>query len=147
MTDSPDSSILADSARRFLLNSHRETVESVLDCADAVAETWDAETTGDPGAVADPLRAALDAAGVWPRLPDLLVGAVRATGRSLSASPVAAPPYVTATSRGPVLRASLSDGRLVVLLRVFEIERTSADRSQYARGPETPEQAVHVEFV
>ncbi|UPV76460.1 hypothetical protein M0R89_20065 (plasmid) [Halorussus limi] len=133
-------------ARERVLDAHAETVEAVLDCADAVAESWDGPTTTDAEAVADPLRAELDAAGAWERLPDLLADAVGATGRSLSASPVAAPPYVTATSRGPMLRATLPDGRLVVLLRAFEIDRESAD-PRYRRGPSTPEAAVRVEFV
>ncbi|WP_238398236.1 hypothetical protein [Halorussus salinus] len=146
---SDDSLKPAELARECLVSDYREEVRTVLDCADAVAESWGSEATTDPAAVADPLRAALDAAGVWSRLPDLLVSAVDATGRSLSATPVAAPPYVTATSRGPMLRATLPDGRLVVSLRVFEIDRTSASDGsvRYVRGATTPEEAVRVEFV
>jgi len=139
----------ARQARDYLVSDRRDEIRLVLDCADAVADSWDGEATTDPAAVADPLRAALDAAGAWSRLPDLLAGAVDATGRSLSATPVAAPPYVTATSRGPMLRATLPDGRLVVSLDAFEIDRTSASDGsvRYVRGPTTPEEAVRVEFV
>lgn len=136
----------ATSARRYVLDSHAESVETVLRCADAVAETWDGDRTTDSSAVADPLREELDAAGAWETLPDVLAGAVRATGDALPASPVAAPPYVTATSRGPMLRATLSDGRLVVLLRAFEIERTPDGPSRYRRGPTTPADAVQATF-
>ncbi|MFC4451757.1 hypothetical protein [Halorussus aquaticus] len=133
-------------ARERVLESHSRTVETVLRCADAVAETWGDDWTTDPAAVAGPLRAGLESAGAWTRLPDVLADAVRATGESLSAPPVAAPPYVTATSRGPVLRATLADGRLVVLLQTFEVERTRGTRPRYRRGPTTPADAVRATF-
>lgn len=138
----------ATRAREFVLDTHRETVETVLRCADAVADEWDGARTTDRAAVADPLRTELRARGVWARLPDVLAGAVRAAGYSLSASPVADPPYVAATSRGPMLRATVPDGRLVVLLCVFEIERDGEDgeRVQYVRGPTTAADAVRVTF-
>lgn len=143
MTDS------ARAAREFVLESRAETVETVLRCADAVAETWDGDATSDPQSVADPLRAELDAADAWERLPDVLAGAVGATGRSLSATPVAAPPYVVATSRGPMLRATLGGGRLVILLQVFEVEggdEEAGSPTRYVRGPSTPAEAVRATF-
>ena len=133
----------ASRARRYVLESHAETVETVLRCADAVAERWDGDSTTDPTSVADPLRAQLDAAGAWERLPDVLAGATREAGFSLSAPPVADPPYVTATSRGPMLRATVSAGRLVVLLRAFEVERGP---TRYVRGPTDPADAVRASF-
>ncbi|PSQ45290.1 hypothetical protein BRD15_12060 [Halobacteriales archaeon SW_6_65_15] len=127
-------------AREFVLDAHRETVETVLRCADAVAAEWDepaaaeGEATAEGGATADADR--------------LVTTDRRAAGYSLSASPVADPPYVAATSRGPMLRATVPDGRLVVLLCVFEVERDGEDGSsvRYARGPTTPEDAVRVTF-
>lgn len=137
-------------ARRFVRDDCRATVEAVLACADAVAEAWDGRTTTDPGAVAGPLRDELEAAGVWTRLPDVLAGAVDAAGCSASASPVADPPYVVATSRGPMLRATVDgerpgtdERRLVVLVRAFAVER---DPVRYARGPATPDAAVCATF-
>ncbi|WP_435182040.1 hypothetical protein [Halorussus sp. AFM4] len=145
MTDPSEPETTA-AARECVLGSHRETVATVLRCADAVAESWDGESTADPAAVADPLRAELEAAGAWQRLPDVLADAVDATGESLPAPPVAAPPYVAATSRGPVLRATLSAGRLVVLLRAFEVERAPDRPPRYRRGPEAPVDAVRATF-
>jgi hypothetical protein len=143
----------AERAREYVLDSHAEVVEAVLECVDAVADDWDSAPntddrrwTTDPSKVADPLRAELEASGAWARLPDVLAGAVRAAGYSLSASPVADPPYVTATSRGPMLRATVPDGRLVVLLRVFEIYHVDGGPRRYVRGPETPEDVVRVTF-
>ncbi|MFC7078858.1 hypothetical protein [Halorussus caseinilyticus] len=141
----------ADAAREYVLETHAETVELVLRRADAVAETWDGDTTADRSAVADSLRARLRAAGAWTRLPDVLAGAARAVGHSLSAPPVADPPYVAATSRGPMLRATFPDGRLVILVQVFEVERAGDSRRyrggpRYRRGPTTPDDAVRATF-
>lgn len=135
-------------AREHVLEAHAETVETVLQCADAVADEWDGPTATDQSEVADPLRAELEAEGTWTRLPDVLAGAVRAAGYSLSAAPVADPPYVVATSRGPMLRATVSDGRLVVCLQCFEVERATGDgnRVRYARVSESVEGAVRVSF-
>ncbi|USZ69932.1 hypothetical protein NGM10_16140 (plasmid) [Halorussus salilacus] len=129
----------ATRAEEYVLDAHTETVETVLRCADAVAADWDGPATARR-AVAGPLRRELESAGAWTRLPEVLAGAVEAAGFSLPAAPVAAPPYVAVTSRGPVLRATVSAGRLVVLLRAFEVER--ADSVRYVRGPETPREAV-----
>jgi hypothetical protein len=109
-----------------------------------VVETWDRDATADPDSVAEPLRDELESAGAWERLPDVLAGAVRATDHSLSATPVAAPPYVTVTSRGPMLRATLEAGRLVLLLQAFDVKRGRPTR--YVRGPSTPEAAVRASF-
>lgn len=136
----------ATRARERVLDAHAETVETVLRCADAVAEAWPAESATDRGAVADPLRRELESAGVWARLPDVLAGAVDAAGFSLPATPVAAPPYVAMTSKGPILRATVSDGRLVVLLQTFDVERGSGSNQapRYVRGPATPGESVRV---
>lgn len=131
----------ATRAEEHVLDAHAGTVESVLRCADAVAADWDGPATTDRDAVAGPLRRELESAGAWARLPAVLAGAVEAAGFSLPATPVADPPYVAVTSRGPVLRATVSAGRLVVLLQAFGVERGETVR--YVRGPETPEAAVH----
>ncbi|WP_232820621.1 hypothetical protein [Halorussus litoreus] len=140
-------------ARRYVLDEHASTVATVLACAEVVAERWDCPSTTDASAVAGPLRAELEVAGAWGRLPDVLAGAVRAAGFALSAPPVADPPYVVATGRGPVLRATVSggnasegtvsEGRLVVLLRAFEVAR---DPTRYVRGPTAVREAVCATF-
>lgn len=130
-------------ARRYVLESHEETVRTVLQCADAITEGWGEDWTTDRNEVAAPLRAELEAVGAWARLPGVLAGAAHAAGSSLSAEPVANPPYVTATSRGPMLRATVPAGRLVVELRVFDIERNP---TRYVRGATAPEEAVRARF-
>ena len=92
-------------------------------CADAVAAPWDTARTTDSEAVTDGLRAALEATGTLERLPAVLADAVDATGCELRATPVPAPPYVVVTSRGPMLRATIDPGRLVIRFDVFDVVR------------------------
>ena len=110
-------------ARQRIQDEHRPIVAAVSDCADQVAAPWDTSRTTDPDRVADSLRAALDSTGLLERLPGVLADAVDATGYDLPAQPVSAPPYVVVTSRGPVLRATIDPGRLVVRFDVFEVVR------------------------
>jgi len=78
-------------------------------------------------------------------LPGRLVGVLRDTvdalGFDLAAEPVAAPPYVVITARGPMLRATVDAGRLVVLVRAFD--RTAAG---YVPASADPDGAVDVTF-
>ena len=130
--------------RSYLLTEHRAVLDTASDCADAVAAGWDGESTTDRDAVTGPLEATLRRSGVLKQLPAVLAGAVDAAGYGLRAQPVPAPPYVVVTSTGPVLRATVSDGRLVVSLRLFEVEREAGRR--YVRGPREPERVVDVAF-
>lgn len=142
-------------ARDHVLESRAETAAAVLECADGVVAeregdaTASPESVGEPRSVADSLRAELEAEGIWSQLPDVLAGAVRATGRSLSATPVAAPPYVVATSRGPMLRATLDGGRLVILFHVFDVaggDGANGPPTEYVRSATTPAEAVRAKF-
>ena len=141
----------AEAVREHLLTGRREIVEATLECANAVAASWtDGGTTGegttDRDAVVGPFRALLAETDLLDVYPTILTECVAAAGGELRAAPVAAPPYVTVTSTGPVLRATLAHGRLVVTLGVFEVERGDENgRPRYVRGATTPEAAVEVE--
>lgn len=177
----------AAAARERLLTEHGETLEAVLDAADAVA-TGDPEgashATGegdarsrspgpnaagwyrlDDGRLATPdrdtlvpvFRAMLDDRGVLGKLPNLLAAAVDAAGYELPAAPVPAPPYVAMASTGPVLRATVADGRLVVNIDCFEVvrggeaETENGDGSRengvvYARTATDPAAALSASF-
>lgn len=143
-TDRGPDTTTTDAVFGYLLAEHDDLVRTVLDCAEAVAAGWDGEGTTDRGSVVPPLRSSLERAGVTDRLPAVLEGCVSAAGYELPARPVAGPPYVVVTSRGPILRATLSDGRLIVTIRAFEVERDP--RPRYVRGPTDPERAVDVQF-
>jgi hypothetical protein len=134
-----------DAARAHLLGERRDCLATVADCADAVAAGWDGESTTDPDEVVGPLRATLERAGVWSEFPTVLRECVAAAGGRLRAEPVAAPPYVVATSVGPVLRATLDEERLVVTLRVFAVERPGGDGpARYVRSGTDGEEIVDV---
>lgn len=111
--------------RRRLLEDHGSVVADVGRCADAVAAPWDTSRTADRGALVDDFRTALEHAGVLERLPTVLADAVDATGHDLQARPVAGPPYVVVTSRGPLLRATIDPGRLVIRFDAFEVIRNA----------------------
>lgn len=131
----------ADRVRDRLLASHGETLATTIERADAVAASWNGPATRREQVV-EPLRAVLERAGLLERYPPMLVDAVEVLGETLPAEPVAAPPYVTVTSRGPVLRATLSKRRLVVRIAVFAVER---DPVRYVRGGTTPEEVLEIE--
>jgi len=118
-----------EAARECVASEYADVVAGVGACADAVAGAWPAETTRDGSALAAALEACLAESGTLDALPGVLAAAVRAAGGALSAEPVAGPPYVAVTSRGPVLRATLADGRLVVELQAFRL----TDENRYAR--------------
>lgn len=136
-------SLDAAAARECVLTDHAAVVAAVGASAAAVETTAHAADTerrhrfDDGSAVADALQSALAARGVLGQLPDVLAAAVDAAGGTLSAAPVAAPPYVAVTSRGPVLRATLDGGRLVVGLRVFRL----TDGNRYERRGEVAVEA------
>lgn len=115
-------------------HEHRDVIAAVDRCADAVASAWDGGRTDRRDAVVDPLRAKLSGAGVTVDLADVLGDVVDAAGRDLPASPVPAPPYVVVTSRGPILRATLEEGRLVVRFDAFAVGRGSEPRYRRLDG-------------
>ncbi|WP_224335492.1 hypothetical protein [Haloprofundus halobius] len=144
-----------DRVRTQLLSEESDLLDAIVDCADAVAAGWSSETTRDRERLVPPLEAVLTGTGVTGRLPGLLARCVDAAGEELAAPPVAAPPYVVVTATGPVLRATLEPGRLVISLRVFEVERgddsdgsddDGAGGPRYRRRGRTPAEIVSVEL-
>lgn len=115
-------------ARRRIRDEHTDVVEAIGHCADRVAQPWDTARTTDRDAVVEGQRQVLEASGLLERLPVVLSDVVTATGYSLPARPVAGPPYVVVTSRGPMLRATIDPGRLVIRFDVFEVVRDGEPR-------------------
>lgn len=116
----------ADAASDRLLAAHAATLDRALGCAEAVAAGFEGAVDGDPAttdsrAVRANLRTAFDRAGLPDAFAALLPDVVAAAGATMGAPPVAAPPYVAVTSRGPVLRATLDDARLVVRITTFDV--------------------------
>ncbi|SEV94488.1 hypothetical protein [Natrinema salifodinae] len=112
-------------ARRRIQAEHASVIEGIDACADAVAEPWDTSRTTDREAVTDGLHRTFEETGLLETLPAVLADAVAATDYELRARPVPAPPSVVVTSRGPVLRATIDPGRLVIRFDVFDVVRDS----------------------
>ena len=110
-------------AQRRIQDEHVAILEGIDHCADQIAEPWDTARTTDRNAVTERLRSALEATGLLEQLPLVLADVVAATGYELSATPVPAPPYVVVTSRGPMLRATIDPGRLVIRFDAFDVVR------------------------
>jgi len=113
-------------ARRRIVTEYASIVDGIDTCADAVVAPWETARTTDGQAVTDGLHRTLTEAGILEALPRVLADAVEATGYELRANPVAAPPYVVVTSRGPILRATIDPGRLVIRFDAFEVVRDPA---------------------
>lgn len=108
-------------AKACVRNEHADVLDAIDTCADEVCAPWEGDYTRDSRAIVEPMGAALEARAVLDRLPTVLADAVGAAGYDLSAPPVAAPPYVVVTSRGPILRATIDPGRLVIRFDAFDV--------------------------
>lgn len=106
-------------------------LERPLSCADAVAVGWDGGATTDPDDVVGPYRTVLRQADALEPLLAAFVESLQHPGFELAASPVPDVPYLAVTSRGVVLRGSVSSGRVVATLVAFEVD-------PYRRGPPLP---------
>ncbi len=136
---------VADDVRTRVLSKHEEVAIGVLHAAEAVADTWLEDWTTSRAAIVQPLRSELRTRGVLEQFPGVLSDAVQAAGYDLQATPVAAPPYVIVTSRGPILRATVHDGRLVAGFHVFTVDRRTPPR--YYRSGETARGILSVEIL
>lgn len=117
-------------ARRHIVETYPDVCDRLDACADAVVAQWEGRCVTTRRAVIEPFQRCLDHTGLASRLVTLLETTVEAIGHDLPATPVAAPPYLTITSRGPVLRAVLDEQRLVIRFVVFSLTPTNG----YTRG-------------
>lgn len=109
--------------RRCIQRDHESIVDGIDYCADVVSESWDGTHATDRHRVVKPMRSALESAGILERLPLVLADSVESAGYELSATPVPAPPYVVLTSRGPICRATVGPGRILIRFDVFDVAR------------------------
>jgi hypothetical protein len=112
---------VSETVRTRLLESHRPTLQRVYDCADVVSSGWSDDRPTDRTEVVPPFRALLRKASALEALAVAWAESLTYAGYELPARPVPNPPYVVVTSVGVVLRATVSEGRLVATLRTFDV--------------------------
>jgi len=101
-----------------------QTLADLVDAAREVADSWEDDTVRSAAMVSAPLEEAIRRRG----LAGALLGSLQAGAATLDSDvqgrPVPAPPYLVVTSRGPLCRGTLADGRRLVLTFVlFGVDR------------------------
>ncbi|WP_147439898.1 hypothetical protein [Haloarcula sp. Atlit-7R] len=133
---------LESTIRTRLLESHRETLQSVIDAGHSVATAWPTDDVQESGAVTEPLERLLREQGLTADLLGMLQTGTAAINDTVQGRPIPAPPYLVITSRGPLCRGTLSDGRrLVVVLELFAVRRSP---TRYRFRDPTPEELLSV---
>jgi hypothetical protein len=128
--------------RRRILDEHRDTVAAVVEAGAVVASGVDDWPVTDGDQIRRPLDAVLGDRGLDSPLLGLLGTGADALETEIEGQPVAAPPYLVVTSRGPLCRGTLADGeRLVVELSLFAV--TPRPRRYHFRDP-TVEECLQV---
>jgi len=110
--------------RELLVAGHRETLGSVIAAGATVAEGWATDAVGSAAEVREPLAGAISRRNLGPALLSILGAGATALDAEIAGEPVPAPPYLVVTSTGPICRATLADGRRLVLAFVlFGVDR------------------------
>lgn len=123
--------------RRWILDEHRSTVAATMSAADEIAPVAAGSTPREP------LARAIERRDLPARYVQLLRGLQDRLGLEDGPRIVSGPPYVTTSSRGPVLRLPREDERLVITFAVFEV--VQEDGRSYRRQGVTPADVVAVE--
>lgn len=114
---------VVDRLRRRLLAAHAETISDVVDTGAAVATAIEEWPVTDGDTIRVPLDRLLRDRGLQTPLLATLDTGADAVGEAIRGAPVTAPPYLVVTSRGPLCRATLADGRrLVIEFELFEVD-------------------------
>jgi hypothetical protein len=133
---------LESTIRTRLLEAHRETLQSVIDAGRSVATAWPTDGVQESGTVTEPLEHLLRERGLAADLLGMLQIGTAAMNDTVQGRPIPAPPYLVITSRGPICRGTLSDGRrLVVVLELFAVRRSP---TRYRFRDPTPEELLSV---
>lgn len=133
---------LESTIRTRLLESHREILQSVIHAGRSVATAWPTDDVQESGAVTEPLEHLLREQGLAADLLGMLQTGTAVMGETVQGRPIPAPPYLVITSRGPICRGTLSDGRrLVVALELFAVRRSP---TRYRFRDPTPDELLSV---
>lgn len=131
-----------DRLRRVILAEHRETITAVVDAGATVAAAIEEWPVTDGDVIRQPLDRLLRDRGLDAALLGALDTGADALDSRVQGQPVAAPPYFVVTSRGPICRGTLADGRrLVIEYALFDVD-TQPRRYQFVDTE--PEQCLQV---
>lgn len=109
--------------RKRLLTAHAETIKEVVNAGTAVTTAIEEWPVADGTVIRVPLDHLLQERGLPTPLLATLETTAATLGEEIRGAPVAAPPYYVVTSRGPLCRGTLADGRrLVIEFELFEIK-------------------------
>lgn len=131
--------------RERVLQRHAATISCAIEAANAVADKWPTDTSPPEATVRAELREELARRNAFGSFVDVLSTAVDASELEDVPALVPAPPYVTVTSLGPVLRATGTNGRLVLTFEVFIIDRGPPIR--YRRTGDHATEVLTIEYV
>lgn len=132
-----------DAVRKEVLTAHHDTVAAVCESGHRVAANWSDTTVSEPEQVTNPLADRMAESGLDAKLLGTLSTAAEAVDGAIAGTPVPAAPYFVVTSRGPLCRATLDDGRRLVLqFALFAVERRPRAYRFREPTPETCLEAV-----
>lgn len=132
---------MPDDLTRTVLAECPETIAAAVAAGNDAAGVLGSPCT-DPERLRTAIERALEDRSLPESLVETLSVAAGALGTPIRGEPVPAPPYLAVTSRGPVCRATLADGRrLLVRVELFAVERRP--REYCFRDP-SPESALTV---
>lgn len=96
----------------------------LVDAGRGVADSWEDDTVHSAAIVRAPLAAAIRRRGLTGALLGSLQAGAAVLNADIQGRPVPASPYLVVTSRGPLCRGTLADGRRLVLAFVlFGVDR------------------------
>lgn len=114
----------------------------LVDAGREVADSWGDDAVSSAAMVSAPLEEAIRGRGLAEALLGSLGAGAAALDSEVQGRPVPAPPYLVVTSRGPLCRGTLADGRRLVLTFVlFVVDRRP---SRYRFLDPRPEECLDV---
>jgi hypothetical protein len=128
--------------RRRLLAEHADTIRDVVDAGTAVTTAIEEWPVADGTVIRVPLDRLLEERGLPTPLLATLETTAATLGEEIRGAPVAAPPYYVVTSRGPLCRGTLTDGRRLVI--EFELFEVNTRPRRYRFCDPSPEECLQI---
>lgn len=134
----------ADAIEQWIRTEHPDLLDATAAAAASVTATWPRCWTSESGMLVARLQAELAESGLLEAYAALLASLRDRLDLGHGPAIVPSPPYVVVTSRGPILRLTTADGRIVVRFDLFEVDRD--DGIRYRRADRDEASLVTVEI-